>query len=268
MEQLVNEILSYMKFLNRDCNLSVTVHIPLHMRQNLHYAQLRPLLMYNVHTNPYCMMVKRNSHHKCIVEQTKTCENSTPGIPFCRICHAGVHEYISPIDVKGVIAGFIAVSGYRKQEPPTKGFDKAAWEMYLEEREIPIELCDAVIPPLRIMLKQLFENFEWEKADDYGLILHFLDDYHTNVKLDDLCQHLGRSPSYISHLFKRKSGLSVREYCNQLKLEDAKNLLQQTNLPITEVAFDVGFNDVSYFIMLFRKKYGMSPLRFRKEKLE
>ena len=58
--------------------------------------------------------------------------------------------------------------------------------------------------------------------------------------------------------------MNLRNYCNNLKLEDAKNLLSKTDIPITEIAFDVGFNDVSYFIQLFKNKFSTTPLKYRK----
>ena len=68
-------------------------------------------------------------------------------------------------------------------------------------------------------------------------------------------------------MFKQTSGMSFRTYCNQLKLEDARKLLLQTDLPVTQIALDTGFNDVSYFIRLFRDRYATSPLQYRLQAL-
>ena len=95
-------------------------------------------------------------------------------------------------------------------------------------------------------------------------MLQYLNEYHTNVSLEDLSKHFGRSKSYISHMFKKSAGVSIREYCNHLKLEDIKRILLTTDKPVAEVTYDVGFHDVSYFVHLFKEKYGESPLQFRK----
>ena len=65
--------------------------------------------------------------------------------------------------------------------------------------------------------------------------------------------------------FKKENGMSIRAYCNDLKLEDAKKLLLHTDSSVTEIAFDVGFHDASYFIFLFKKRFGLSPLQFRRK---
>jgi hypothetical protein len=54
--------------------------------------------------------------------------------------------------------------------------------------------------------------------------------------------------------------MTIRAYCNALKLEDSKTLLLTTDYSITDIALDLGFSDTSYFISLFKKKYGISPL--------
>lgn len=58
--------------------------------------------------------------------------------------------------------------------------------------------------------------------------------------------------------------MTIRACCNKLKLEDAKKLLLKTDIPITEIALNVGFNDTSYFISLFKNQFGISPLKYRK----
>ena len=76
---------------------------------------------------------------------------------------------------------------------------------------------------------------------------------------------LGYSPSYISHTFKRRFGKTLRAYCNILKIRDAEHLLVSTDLSITDVALSSGFNDLSYFINVFRAETGMSPLEWRRK---
>jgi AraC-like DNA-binding protein len=65
-------------------------------------------------------------------------------------------------------------------------------------------------------------------------------------------------------MFKKNSGMTLRAYCNKLKLEEGERLIRNTDMSVTRIAMDVGFNDVSHFINLFRKKYGVSPLLYRK----
>ncbi len=71
---------------------------------------------------------------------------------------------------------------------------------------------------------------------------------------------------YISRYFKEHFILPFRKYITHLRLEHAKQLLQDTDTPVTEIAMQSGYQNVSYFIRSFKKTYGVSPLKYRKNK--
>jgi two-component system response regulator YesN len=56
--------------------------------------------------------------------------------------------------------------------------------------------------------------------------------------------------------------MSLREYINELRIEEAKRLLISTNSTISEVASEVGYDNISYFSTVFRKTCGMSPIEW------
>ncbi len=128
---------------------------------------------------------------------------------------------------------------------------------------LPRALCEAVIPPLCIMMERLLAQSHHRPSEE-NAVLQYLNEYHTDVTLDDVCAHFHKSRSQISHMFKTTYGMSIRTYCNQLKLEDARKLLLSTDRSVTDIALDTGFGDTNYFIHLFRQTYGTSPLRYRK----
>jgi len=68
---------------------------------------------------------------------------------------------------------------------------------------------------------------------------------------------------YLIRLFKREFGTSPVQYVNKKKVEKAQLLLFTTDKPIKEVAYALGFSDHSYFIRLFHKLTGMTPLEYR-----
>lgn len=264
MNKLLYNITSYLEFLKNECSLSVSVHFDKANLQALPHSAWVKLLPYNSHENPYCMAVKKCNHEKCMQSQKDVRKICKSGEGFCRTCHAGVYEYIYPICKNTDVIGFIAVSGYRQPKTPAQCIDKNLPSEFLSDADIPVTLCESVIPPLGIIIGLLFTNYANKAKDEYNLILQFLNEYHSSITVSDLCKYFGRSKSHISHMFKSRSGMSISEYCNNLKLQDAKKLLLSTDFSVTQIAFDVGFNDVSYFIHLFKKKFGISPLKYRK----
>lgn len=255
----IKSIISYIDYLKNGCALSVSVHFSKEAFASLPNEFFLALLPYNSHDNPYCMAIKREKHHMCIESQYELRKKLEPDCSFCRTCFAGVSEYIYPIFRKSEAIGFVAVSGYRGENAG------GALSLHLKDEPCPKDFCDTVIFPLALMLEQLFTEYGENETDEYNQILQFLNEYHANISVARIADYFGRSVSHISHMFKAKSGMSVSQYCNVLRLRDAEKLLRTTDIPITQIALDVGFCDTSYFIRLFRKAYKQSPLQYRKK---
>ena len=66
--------------------------------------------------------------------------------------------------------------------------------------------------------------------------------------------------------FKKYIGMSCIQYINNLRLDNASKLLTTTNKTIMEISLDVGFDNLSYFNKLFKRKYNMTPKAFRLER--
>jgi len=72
------------------------------------------------------------------------------------------------------------------------------------------------------------------------------------------------SPSYFSRIFTREAGENFTSYTSQLKIEWAKQLLEKTNLSVTQISEELGFNDPGYFIKTFKKHERITPSVYRK----
>ena len=237
-----------MQFLERNCNIAISIHFAQDNFYSLPDDIILELKRYNTHKNPYCMLVKMQHHRQCMQTQCSIIADCQCHVSFCYACFAGVLQHIYPLTHDSKVIGFAAVSGFRHPHLNDDILDSEIWKDYLSAEPIPSTFFDCVLAPLDIMIDKLFQDFAYKRSDEYSQLLHYLNEYHANISLDDLCLHFGRSRSHISHLFKSKSGSSIHEYCNYLKLEDAKHLLEISMQSITEIGYDVGFHDTSYFI--------------------
>lgn len=97
-------------------------------------------------------------------------------------------------------------------------------------------------------------------------ILHYIQlNYHENLKLETIAPIFGYNSSYLGKLFTKKTGDSFNTYLDQVRIEQAKELLKNPELKVYEVAERVGYRNVDYFHKKFKKNIGNSPAEYRKE---
>ncbi len=84
-----------------------------------------------------------------------------------------------------------------------------------------------------------------------------------DVSLTELAEVAGLSPFHFLRLFKRETGSTPYQWLVKARLRRAVQLLRDTRRPVTAIAFDVGFGDLSNFINTFRRELGCSPSAFR-----
>jgi transcriptional regulator GlxA family with amidase domain len=83
------------------------------------------------------------------------------------------------------------------------------------------------------------------------------------MKLASLASHLKLSTRTLNRRFKAATGMAPQAYLQALRISTARGLLRNSNLSISEIAWQVGLQDVSYFSQLFRSHNGMPPLSYR-----
>jgi len=87
--------------------------------------------------------------------------------------------------------------------------------------------------------------------------------FRENLRLGQVPDSVYLSPFYFSRIFKQVTGYTFGEYVTRVRLEEAKRLLRETDLPIAEVARRVGYQNPGYFSGIFRRHLGISPSEYR-----
>ena len=83
------------------------------------------------------------------------------------------------------------------------------------------------------------------------------------MTLDTVAVKTNFSRSYVSRLFRKNTGCSFCEYLTAYRLDKACVMLRSTDDSVLGIALACGFSNVSYFIQMFRKNYGITPLKYR-----
>ena len=102
------------------------------------------------------------------------------------------------------------------------------------------------------------------RAVDAALFLHAHS--HESVDLESAASEVGLSPFHFLRVFSNVLGVTPHQYLVRSRLQHAARLLAGDSRSVTDVAFDVGFGDLSNFVRTFQRAAGMSPRRFRRAK--
>lgn len=104
-----------------------------------------------------------------------------------------------------------------------------------------------------ILLHQIYEYVQHNYAND--------------ISLTEMANHLHMNYSYLSSYFKQRTGENLTTYINRIRVEQAKKLLLNLNLSVSEVSAMTGFSEHNYFSKVFKKITGYTPLEFRNQAL-
>ena len=277
--EMIALIEKYIVHLITECGLSVTVH-PIERESFVTFSRL---MRFNIHDNSYCTQIKStpDGQRRCLEQQKKVLEKCREGgCEFCGVCHAGVFEYVYPFFDKEGVVGFVSVGGYASASERSRVKHAAKRFGYAEDTLTKAyealrpsapdkKRIDVLVLPLCKMLELTYYTQERGTTEEdliERICRYVRHHYARDLTTKELCETFYCSRSLFSHTFKKKKGMSFREYLTDIRLEYAKRLLRYSSLTVTEISFSVGFNDANYFSNVFRKRVGCSPLRYRKTK--
>lgn len=89
--------------------------------------------------------------------------------------------------------------------------------------------------------------------------------YAENPTLGRVAEHVNVSKNYFSVLFKENSGISFKQFLNDVKLSNAAKMLKQTEMSIVEICHDCGYDSLSTFYRKFKEKFSVSPQTYRNQ---
>ncbi|HEX7956063.1 MAG TPA: AraC family transcriptional regulator [Pyrinomonadaceae bacterium] len=124
--------------------------------------------------------------------------------------------------------------------------------------------CSEVSPTLK-----LYEPKSAAAGPGIGRALELIEGrYSEPITLDDAARAAGYSRCHFSKVFRERLGVCFVSYLGRVRLRRAAELLARTEMSVTRVALEVGFNDLSHFERAFRAAYRRSPRKFRGESKE
>lgn len=111
---------------------------------------------------------------------------------------------------------------------------------------------------MRTLRKHNIYSYHIRRCVDY-----IYEHLHEKLTVNELAEYTGLSPSYLSKLFLKETGTTIKDFVLRAKIETTKNMLRYSDLSYLEISLSLGFSSQSAFISVFRKYCGMTPKQFR-----
>lgn len=243
------------------------------------------------HRNPFCDLLKKKGHEPAcrrfeldvlrpwLLENPEGC---------AKVCHAGILEWSVPIRHDGRVS-VVLFAGLRRRgrgveadltdDRPTRAF--ALWpdgvpkpeQVTPEQSRLFLEGLRQLAARLQLWMEE-HERIEGGEiavgkgghASRYPVAIErfVVGHYRESVTLEDLARALHLSRSRTAHLAREVCGHTFAGLLRRYRLRHAAALLWQAQDSVTDVAMASGFGDVSNFHKAFRRRYGMTPLQYRK----
>ncbi len=232
-----------------------------------------------VHGENYTGLVSNNQliiHRPNEVHSLICADDVAPNviiIGFECLCDAIAPFANSPITLSSEHKRMLAEimkEGMNTYEPP---YDTITHDM--KKRKNPIFGSDQMLKlRMEMFLISLVRDFDtqsntlkWESEEENKVsIVHkyIMEHYMEKIQLEHLCFLFGTNKTTLCRNFKHIYGKSVTEYINMLKEKEAKRLLRENELSITEISDKLGFNSIHYFCRFFKKATGQKPKEYIK----
>lgn len=231
-----------------------------------------------VHDSPACIAAKAmpqglSECYRCrriVVKKARHYRKSFGGY-----CFRGIYEYCRPIIFEDQFVGVIFIGNILTQDPEQRRrlecFADPEILYSMEQNYTPAD-CARTADIIENYITFLFEKYGNDNKN-YDPLLENIKSYIRenmayDISLSELANIFSYNEKYLGQLFKARSGYTVKEYCNMIRVDRAKHLLAQTKQSIANIAQQLGFSNVTYFDRVFRKITGVSPREYRTRRVQ
>lgn len=133
----------------------------------------------------------------------------------------------------------------------------------IEERYYLYEIVLYLTELFELVISSIGNSSRESVLDD---ILHYINhNYAGNITLENIAPLFGYNSSYLGKIFSKKMGENFNSYVDHVRIEHSKELLLSSDMKVYSIAEKVGYRNVDYFHIKFKKYVGKSPAEFRKE---
>lgn len=233
----------------------------------------------------YCSLIQNKLGMKelCIQSDKAQCKEASEKRELVSYtCHAGLQEAIHPIFFENSLLGFIVIGQFRNTDTIAPHIIQACSEKdinvnkltkaFMKIPEYDDKQTQNILNLFKILVKFIVSQQMIARKGNMILntIIHYIEENIDNpISLSDVAHLVGKSNSYISHLFKKNFDKSFSQICIEMKLNKADDYFRiMPDITISEVAYKLGYEDPLYFSRIYKKYRKISPKEFKNSLVE
>ena len=248
---------------------------------SLHGTDFSEISAYPEEISPFCRLVQENPKAKmqCVYTDADAFERARhSGKIYIYRCRFGLCEAACPLYKNGVLSGYLMMGQVRDGLPGTDAAVISEALPYVSDRpelekavsslpSVPREKMLALADIISLCADRLTDGFAPQNARDLAAsaVGYINRNIGKKLTVDIICSAFSCSRSTLMKCFRRDCGVTVNEYIVSRRIDIAKELLQYSELPVSEIASKCGFSDQLYFSRVFSSRVGVPPTVFRKD---
>jgi len=203
--------------------------------------------------------------------------------PFIKDCPCGMCEAVYPVIINGKTKCILYAENFTKKTEDTfnhlESFCGEVFD-YNSAKEI-LDKCsphDDILKVLEVIssyITLLFNNYSFaesktEASDTHWVVNnlknHIENEFYKDINLKQMATLYGFNEKYLGRIFKSHMNMTFHEYLNAIRLENASEMLLNSEESVVAIAKKCGFNNVTYLNRLFLKHFEKTPLEYRNSK--
>ncbi len=257
------------------------LHLVSGFRVSLHGTDFSEISAYPEEISPFCRLVQENPKAKmqCVYTDADAFERARhSGKIYIYRCRFGLCEAACPLYKNGVLSGYLMMGQVKDGLPGTDAVVISEALPYVSDRpelektvsslsSVPREKMLALADIISLCADRLTDGFAPQNARDLAAsaVGYINRNIGKKLTVDIICSAFSCSRSTLMKCFRRDCGVTVNEYIVSRRIDIAKELLQYSELPVSEIASKCGFSDQLYFSRVFSSRVGVPPTVFRKD---
>lgn len=254
-----------------------------HIRITVFDDSFHELAAYPEQVAPFCQIIRSDDNGKkecCLCDENACKIAAKRHSPYTYRCHAGLTESIAPLYLGNIVIGYLLFGhvfsyasyeeGWAQIEPLCRNYRIDLNKLKNACYQQPLISKDYIVSASHILQAvasfSCLERMVSLRQQDLPVQIDEYISGHFAEGLDaqTLCRQFHISRTQLYEISKQSYGVGIAEHIRTLRIDKAKRLLAESDLPLAEIAGQCGFKDYNNFITTFKRMVGMPPKRYAK----